>query len=689
MLRKALEIKREFTTNHTDITNKTGFFDKKFVVFVWLVVKFLELRNMSYKSEASAEYGIGRLPRLPPSYKTAEKTYQIDVLRFFGYYRGMRLRLLPKIAVLSFLYMAAFLFLVCLQFSRQTSFSRRVGNFVVSGQMREPTEGSDSGSRNDYLINEYAKISFGGLDFMLSNDVNNPLLLVEEDGSRAPLIVDTLNISNDTAHFLLSDGAELVFYTQKSADTDGLLISGILPEKATALYLPYLPAPFAKVNTDDVGHWKVSADNVNFMFDRQPESGTGRQLVLSRDDPIVFYHAEPEAVTFNPVSFIVRGGMERIVYEEQLKQWGDKVYSAWENSPSLTNDEMFVTVFLAEAARRGAYLSAAAESRLQPFGISSAQTYLSAPFLGRLDVALRTLSAAESAQSARLSELVETKSPRLLTGDPFFKAWTFPLGSGLIKAQGVFADGIALSGITLADTIGILEGCEGWSAYAPNTENPFARFVLRSLELIGERLIKDSGQSNVFVMDGGRIDVEFNVRLGLALAAYGDRTGAPSWAGVGRSLVLSVLALTDDAGLLPAFLTVDENKQIKANSTAEKINTAQLYPFFPLAAYYPHAVDLGYTQPGVWVWTASPGVTAVFQNNVLDISISFPVGWTHHLLVRGVPPFTKIQLRDMDYRSDPRFEQYNSPGWVYSASAQTLLIKMAHRSEEEHIRIFY
>jgi hypothetical protein len=30
--------------NHTNITNKTGIFDEKFVVFAWLV---LELRNMS------------------------------------------------------------------------------------------------------------------------------------------------------------------------------------------------------------------------------------------------------------------------------------------------------------------------------------------------------------------------------------------------------------------------------------------------------------------------------------------------------------------------------------------------------------------------------------------------------------------------------------------------------------------
>jgi hypothetical protein len=601
----------------------------------------------------------------------------------------MRLRLLPKIAVLTFLYVAVFLLLVCFQFSRQLSFSRRVGNFMVSGQMREPAEGSDSVSRDDYLIDGYAKVSFGGLDFMLSNDVNNPIYFVDEDGNKASLIVDTLNITNDTAHFLLSDGAELVFYTQKSADTDGLLISGILPEKASALYLPYLPAAFAEIKVDDTGHWRVSANNVNFIFNRQPEEGVERELILSRDDSIVFYHTEPEAMVFNPVAFTVRGGMEKIVYEEQLKQWQDKVYSVWEVRFSSSGGEALITAFLAEAVLRGAFPSFQTAPVIQPFRTSPAQTYLSAPFLGRLDVALRTLSSTENAQAVQMADLMRGNVPRLLNGNPFFKSLLLSPGSNLIKAQGSVAAEIVLSDITLADTLGILEGYTGWPGYVPGQENPFSRLLPRTLELISEWLVKDSGQTNVFVTDSEQVDVEFNLRLGLALSAYGDQFGLSSWAGIGRSLVLSVLAQTDDAGLLPVFLMLDNAEQIVATDDAEKIDAVQLYPFFPTATYYPHAIDLGSVRQGVWVWTASPNVNAMFQNNILDISVTFPVGWTHYLLIRGVSPFAKIQLRNMDYRSDPRFEQYNSPGWVYSASAQTLLIKLVHRSDDEHIRIFY
>jgi len=59
------------------------------------------------------------------------------------------------------------------------------------------------------------------------------------------------------------------------------------------------------------------------------------------------------------------------------------------------------------------------------------------------------------------------------------------------------------------------------------------------------------------------------------------------------------------------------------------------------------------------------------------------------MVVRGVKPFNRIQIYGMDFRTDPRFERYDSSGWAYSASEQTLLLKMKHRSPTEYVRIFY
>jgi hypothetical protein len=589
------------------------------------------------------------------------------------------------------LYIAAFLLIVCIQFSRHLSFSRKVGNFVVSGRLRESAEGSAVRSPNDYPINEYAKVSFGGIDFILSNNANDPLFLVDEDGGKAPLTVEKLTVSNNRAHFLLSDGVELIFYTQESDDTSGLLISGILPEKASSFQLPYQPSDFAKIRIDNSGRRMVSANDITYTFDRRPASDTDQYLILRRDDPMVFYHTEPEASAFNPTAFIVHGGIEKMIYEEQLKSWADQVYAVWEKSISTTRDELLVSAYFAEAARRGTYQSAHSVL-LQSFRMSSAQTYFSSPFFGRLDVALRTLAATVNAQSARLSVLLREDSPMLMDKD-VFETRTLPTNRNLLKEQSLYAGTVAVSALTLEEVVALFEGYNNWPAFSPNSENPFERLVPRALELIAEGLVKDENAGNVFVANGIQVDVEFNLRLGIALAAYGEQNGTSSWVGIGRSLVLSALAQTDDEGQLPAFLTINSageiTDEIGETSTAEKIAAAQVYPILTLATYYPRPIDLSAVQDDLWVWTAAPETKAVLQNNILDISTSFPVGWTHHLLIRGVPRFSKIQLRDMDYRSDPRFEEYSATGWVYSASERTLLVKMVQRSEEEHIRIFY
>jgi hypothetical protein len=93
--------------------------------------------------------------------------------------------------------------------------------------------------------------------------------------------------------------------------------------------------------------------------------------------------------------------------------------------------------------------------------------------------------------------------------------------------------------------------------------------------------------------------------------------------------------------------------------------------------------------PGIWAWTASNEVSAVQQNDILTISASFPAGESHFMILRGIRPFVRLQLYNMDWRSDPQFERFDSSGWRYIPQEQTLLIKMRHRANVENIRIIF
>lgn len=66
-----------------------------------------------------------------------------------------------------------------------------------------------------------------------------------------------------------------------------------------------------------------------------------------------------------------------------------------------------------------------------------------------------------------------------------------------------------------------------------------------------------------------------------------------------------------------------------------------------------------------------------------------PQSYTHYLIINGIQEFKTIYIYDMAFRSDWRFETYNSSGYVYQKNTKTLLLKSRHRSQSETIRFIY
>jgi hypothetical protein len=53
-----------------------------------------------------------------------------------------------------------------------------------------------------------------------------------------------------------------------------------------------------------------------------------------------------------------------------------------------------------------------------------------------------------------------------------------------------------------------------------------------------------------------------------------------------------------------------------------------------------------------------------------------------------VDPFYRLRFYGMDWRTDPNFERYDSSGWTYQAQSRTLILKVKHRAETEHILLY-
>jgi hypothetical protein len=264
-----------------------------------------------------------------------------------------------------------------------------------------------------------------------------------------------------------------------------------------------------------------------------------------------------------------------------------------------------------------------------------------------------------------------------------------------INDGAAFVSSIDPASLDIHSVPGVFEGWRDWEsmrsasglASGLSEENPFERLLEQAFFVISQNIINIENNNAVFIQQNGEIDVLYNTLLGKSLIEYGDASGNQDRAAIGRSIILSVLNLTDEAGTIPIHVTITEDKSLQV-PTDDRTSSFRLYTIFHHDEYYPRAVPIN-ASPGVWAWTSASSVTSAIENNVLDISVGFPSGETHYMIIRGVKPFTKIQLYNMDFRTDARFESYDSSGWSYSASEQTLLVKMKHRTTIEHVRIFY
>jgi hypothetical protein len=590
----------------------------------------------------------------------------------------MRKPVVPKIFGLLAFYLTVFMFLAIIQFTKQGGFTYRVGNLVVSGRYQK-----DAGPANprEYPLSGEASVFFGGMEFSLGGGNGLDLAL---DGGREIIRPEYMVLSDETALFRFSGGTELVFTTQYSGGAPELRINGVFTGDSAELALPYKPFRSSKVKDQD-GQFVITAGGVNYTFDRSSLDRERQVLVLRSESPVVSYRAIPEHRDFNPGDFVLPQALDKEQYEAALTRWRDRSFSLWNRAITLdASDEELIIAYVGEAVRRGVYKSAVSAVP-GSFLNGSQRTYVSSVFLGRMDQSLRSLTAIEREKSSRLSRMINEKSPDFLRESHVIAY----LG---IRGYETFIDdalelvrSVDPAALSVDLTPGILEGWGDWTIYRPDGENPFDRLIDQACFVISGGVRKEARE--VLVFQGNETNLEFNTRLGSALVLYGEKAGRDEWAALGRSLILSVLSLLDDSLSAPDTLVRSENGALESAGDT-RLSSARLYQILFPGAYYPRAVNIG-SAGGVWAWTAAAAVQGVMQGGVLDISVSFPVGETHYMLIRGIRPFSKIQLYNIDYRTDPQFERYDSSGWSYSSSEQTLLLKMKHQISAEHIRIYY
>jgi hypothetical protein len=353
---------------------------------------------------------------------------------------------------------------------------------------------------------------------------------------------------------------------------------------------------------------------------------------------------------------------------------------------------------MSESLRRGTYRASSAT--VSAVYTPEPGSYEASAYIGRTDAALRSLSTAERERSARLARVFNEKSLDFLKEFHVVSYLGIRGYSNLLDDVADMLRGLDPAAMTVEDTSGILEGQQDWKHYRPGRENPFSPFVDQAIYVITDALRKNPQNGTALVFIGDDADTEYSLRLGSALVQYEDETAQS----LGRTLILSVLALADSSGSAPRNVIQNSSMGFAEKPGSAPLSSARMYriynsaprtgqngtevPFTDTAEYFARAQAINTASaPGLWAWTAASSVYAEQQGGITDITVNFPAGETHYMIIRGVRPFSALQIYNMNFPTDSQFERYDSSGWVYSVSEQSLLVKMRHRSPAEHIRI--
>jgi hypothetical protein len=589
-----------------------------------------------------------------------------------------------------------------IQFTKQGNFTQRIGAAVVTGQYRPSEEGGPRPNPNEHPVTGGVSLFFGGLEFrMKAGDGEDGLALIDKKGARYPAVPESMVVLEDAANFRLPGGTELAFATRYSGGKPELRISGTFAEDVSGAELPFRLLRSARIQETADGQFSVAANGISYTFGRSAGEEDREFLSLKAGGAPVFYRAVPEKKAFNPNDFILPQAFTRSAYNDTITRWRDKNFSLWNRIIADQNDEDMVIAYSGDAVRRGNYK--AAVSAVSPAFLAGAKrTYESSVYLGGMDQALRSFTTGEREKINRLSRQFHEKSLDVLRESQVFEFLAIRGFVNFIDDGTELIQSIDPAILSLDLIPGVFEGDLDLKHYRPHGDNPFERLIDQSCYIISEgvnrfkeiRRPRGAGESApvtgdwVLVFQSGTADVEFNLRLGKALWRWAESSNRGDWAALGRSLVVSALSLADGTGTSPAGLLLSGNGDITEDG-GPRISSARLYRILNAGEYYPRPAAIGSGVSGIWAWTAASAVTAAQENNMLDISVSFPAGETHYMIIRGIRPFAKLQLYNIDYHTDPQFERYDSSGWAYSAPDQVLLLKMKHRTAVEHIRIFY
>ncbi|MBR5866976.1 MAG: hypothetical protein IKZ04_03600 [Spirochaetaceae bacterium] len=565
---------------------------------------------------------------------------------------------------LTVLYIVIILGIFLLQFRSDTSISTTFGELRL--QLTE-VQNSDQ----EQLLRNRFQVSFKGL--ILSSDASNPVKITDKNGNVTDAVLSGWTENSPLSCTLTFDNTiKLNFDVSDDTQNSALSVTAVLPEQIESLSIPYKPATGFLVTDQTEKHTIFTSKT--FQYEAEAANVTADRIILTKKHSLAKYNLYDPAKMFEFSSVHGLASATAESYKTTIRQFKTDLIRLFNPVGSESLPEQTIVSYVAAMAENGSYSDAIAQLPTE-VKTSTRRSFLSAPYFNSLVAMNKSLvmfidnrkeminNAAEQ-QTLDIFTLHDLAELLCITNSSVAKKLlafpatltefepTIPQASGIIYTYTRLA---ALNKSLAENLAPVLDACLSKIAKSCTLED----------EIIS---IKDSNNS-LTLMD--------YASLGTALIEYGKLTDNADYSATGYLIINSYF-----------------NGNPSVNDSLRTL--AELYPILePNNTFYPHIQIIadsavsGTNKP-VWAWTVAKNIEYKRDSERnLTLSIDFPQKDTQYLIINGIEPFRRIDIYDMAFRTDPRFETYKSSGYVYNGETKTFFLKSLHRSAKEEIKLYY
>ncbi|MGP1587134.1 MAG: hypothetical protein ACTTHG_02185 [Treponemataceae bacterium] len=495
------------------------------------------------------------------------------------------------------------------------------------------------------------------------SDKNNKPYLLSNSGEKTFLTFESYTENSNKEFTLYFSDKVSVLCHLSGKNNDNLYITANIPS-SSSLYMPYKISKSYTI-TDSSAKMMILKSNNKFASIQAPEIQEKQMLFSSAKNTISYESFEPVAkFAFESIANHPLASSELL--NENINTIS--LICETEFDPAQDFNEQAANAYMAEMTAKSRYIDAM-EKIPESYKKDSRRTFITAPYFNNLVQMNSSMEMQIGNLEYKANYSIEKQNLSIFETDnlaDFLMTQNASFVSKVCSIPSAITEFLP----TVLQASGIIQVYTNLTLQNNKNANLLAAFIPKCIETVEKSIVLENDKLFI-TQNKEKPGAITQVSIGNIMYRYGKISGNENLKSAGIMLVNS---------------NIPQKKHLTLNTAAE------LYSILKKDnAFLPHFKLIKYSDSKpVWAWTSAQSVKYdKDEYGTILISTKFPAGAVHYMILKNIEPFSKIEIYGIKFRTDPRFESYNSSGYVYLAETKTLLLKYRHKSEIEDIRLFY